>query len=39
MPEAPTTPKKFTAKTDFHQAARADRYQFHDYYLVDDKLG
>ena len=27
-----------TTPADFHHAARADRYQFHDYYLVDDLL-
>ncbi|MTB49421.1 acyl-CoA dehydrogenase family protein [Lewinella sp. W8] len=35
----PTTQtKQFTKKEDFHQASREDRFQFHDYYLVEDLL-
>lgn len=35
----PTTQtKQFTKKEDFHRASREDRFQFHDYYLVEDLL-
>jgi glutaryl-CoA dehydrogenase len=35
----PTTQtKQFTKKEDFHQASREDRYQHHDYYLLDELL-
>ena len=40
MPDTTTTRHRPepTRKEDFHQQARADRYQFHDYYRVDDLL-
>ena len=30
--------RRFTERSDFHESARSDRFEFHDYYLVDDLL-
>ncbi|MEM8582727.1 MAG: acyl-CoA dehydrogenase family protein [Bacteroidota bacterium] len=34
----PTTISKFTTREDFQTSAGGDRFQYHDYYLVDDLL-